>query len=77
MIRDREIMLEQALIGVIAAAQELGVNLTALPMAASKVLQPPASPYRVTDHPHPANAISAISHAVQEVRDLGLNNQSS
>lgn len=59
MASDREIALEQALVAVLGAARERGIDLEDLSSKA-KHLVLDHSKYRRVDHPHVTNACNAI-----------------
>lgn len=59
MASDREIALEQALVAVLGAARERGIDLEDLSSKA-KHLVLDHSKYRQVDHPHVTNACNAI-----------------
>ncbi|WP_404943571.1 hypothetical protein R1Y13_11030 [Pseudomonas sp. NY8938] len=63
---DREIALEQALIGVLGAAHELGYPVEALGQKANLLLID-HSKYRQVDHPHNTRACDEITRALELV----------
>ncbi|MDT4890218.1 hypothetical protein FQZ97_1270330 [compost metagenome] len=67
MATEREIALDQALVAVLGAAQDLGFNLTELTQKAN-ILVIDHSKYRRVEHPHVTNACNAIASALEEVK---------
>ncbi len=67
MATDREIALEQALIAVLGAAQDLNLNLVDFSQKA-KVLIIDNSKYRQVEHPHVSNAWNEVEAALIAVR---------
>lgn len=65
---DREIALEQALIGVLGAAQELSYDVERLGQKANGLLLD-NSKYRQVDHPHNTRACDEITRALELVAD--------
>lgn len=66
MSTDREIALEQALIAVLGAAKQAGVDVAALSNNA-KGLVLSHSEYRQVEHPHVSNACEEIDVAALQV----------
>ncbi|MDU8454861.1 hypothetical protein [Pseudomonas syringae group sp. J254-4] len=64
---DREIALDQALVAVLGAAQDLGLDLVQITQKA-KVLILDNSKYRQTEHPHISNAWQEVEKALVSVR---------
>ena len=64
---DREIALEQALVAVLGAAQDLDLDLVKISQAA-KTLILDNSKYRQAGHPHITNAWNEVEAAVMVVR---------
>lgn len=69
MTKDREIALEQALMSVVGAAAELGMDLKALSEKAN-LLTMDHSPYRRVDHPYVTTACGEIGAAVAQVLQI-------
>ncbi|OAE15501.1 hypothetical protein A2T76_17695 [Pseudomonas brenneri] len=69
MNKDREVALEQALIAVIAAAEQGGVDVQALLNSASALIIG-HSPFRRVEHPHVTMACQEISEAHATVLTL-------
>lgn len=67
MTTDREIALEQALVAVLGAAQDLNLNLVDISQKA-KTLILDNSKYRQAEHPHVTNAWNEVEAAVVSVR---------
>jgi len=63
MATGREIDLEQALVAVIAAAEETGVDVQALLTRAGGFIVDSGSPYQTAGHPHITAAMQEISDA--------------
>ncbi|KTB99488.1 MULTISPECIES: hypothetical protein [Pseudomonas syringae group] len=64
---DREIALDQALVAVLGAAQELGLDLVQISHK-TKSLIIDNSKYRQTEHPHISNAWQEVEKALVSVR---------
>ncbi|MDF9619537.1 hypothetical protein P5705_17970 [Pseudomonas entomophila] len=69
MATDREIALEQALVAVLGAAQDLDLDLVNISQKA-KTLILDNSKYRQAEHPHVSNAWNEVEGAVVKVRKL-------
>ena len=67
MATDREIALEQALIAVLGAAQELNLDLVKISQKAKSLIID-NSKYRQAEHPHITNAWHAVEAAIVSVR---------
>lgn len=67
MSTDREIALDQALVAVLGAAQDLGLDLLQITQKA-KVLIMDNSKYRQAEHPHIGNAWQEVEAALISVR---------
>ncbi|WP_157284017.1 hypothetical protein [Pseudomonas chlororaphis] len=67
MATDREIALDQALIAVLGAAQDLKLDLVQISQKA-KALILDNSKYRQAEHPHVGNAWNEVEKAIASVR---------
>lgn len=69
MATDREIALEQALVAVLGATQDLDLNLVEISRRAKSLIID-NSKYRQAEHPHVTNAWNEVESAVVKVRKL-------
>ncbi|MCE0925989.1 hypothetical protein [Pseudomonas monteilii] len=69
MATDREIALEQALVAVLGATQDLNLNLVEISQRAKSLIID-NSKYRQAEHPHVSNAWNEVESAVVKVRKL-------
>lgn len=69
MATDREIALEQALVAVLGATQDLNLNLVDISQRAKSLIID-NSKYRQAEHPHVSNAWNEVESAVVKVRKL-------
>ncbi|WP_286912152.1 MULTISPECIES: hypothetical protein [unclassified Pseudomonas] len=69
MATDREIALEQALVAVLGATQDLNLNLVDISQKAKSLILD-SSKYRQAEHPHVSNAWNEVESAVVKVRKL-------
>ncbi|PAA01222.1 hypothetical protein [Pseudomonas fragi] len=67
MATDREIALEQALVAVLGAAQDLDLDLVKISIKAKSLILD-NSKYRQAEHPHATNAWNEVEAAVASVR---------
>ncbi|MFJ7312906.1 hypothetical protein ACIQVE_09070 [Pseudomonas sp. NPDC098747] len=67
MATDREIALEQALIAVLGAAQDLNLDLVEISLKAKNLIIDNTR-YRQVGHPHVTNAWNEVESAVVSVR---------
>jgi hypothetical protein len=67
MATDREIALEQALVAVLGAAQDLDLDLVKISQKAKSLIID-NSKYRQAEHPHVSNAWNEVESAVASVR---------
>lgn len=67
MATDREIALEQALVAVLGATQDLDLDLVKISQKAKSLIIE-NSKYRQAEHPHISNAWNEVEAAVASVR---------